>query len=93
MTTDATSGGDTILPHHPRPIEDLRETGLLWLINRTVFHPRGFALALTFEKEGGALLGWELLGDGTECWRMTAEMDDCHFAEVAEFFRTAGAAS
>lgn len=50
-----------------RPFEDLRPTGLLWLINTTVFHPRGYALALHFDDDGQAT-GWSLLGDGTERW-------------------------
>lgn len=51
----------------PRPFAELRETGLLWLINRTVFHPHGFALALHVDSDGNAT-GWELLGDGSEPW-------------------------
>ncbi|MEU3255912.1 hypothetical protein [Streptomyces sp. NPDC006997] len=51
--------------HYPAPVPDYRpwldlsETGLLWLINRAVFHPRGFALALY--QEGDQALGWKLL--------------------------------
>ena len=43
------------------PWEDLGPTGLLWLINTSVFHPRGYALAVTAE-------GFQILGDGTERW-------------------------
>ncbi|MGQ4469313.1 hypothetical protein ACN6K6_000615 [Streptomyces violaceoruber] len=42
-----------------RPFLDLSDSGLLWLINRVVFHPRGVALALY--QEGDAALGWTLL--------------------------------
>jgi len=49
-----------------RPFSELRDTGLLWLVNTAVFHPRGFALALVFD--GGEAVGWELTGDGTEPW-------------------------
>lgn len=52
-----------------RPFADLRSTGLLWLLNRVVFHPRGYALALHFADDG-ACVGWSLLGDGTEPWSM-----------------------
>ena len=58
-----------------RPISDLRDTGLLWLINTTVFHPRGYALALIYENRenpfvpGGKVTGWRLYGDGTEPWQ------------------------
>jgi hypothetical protein len=53
-----------------RPFRDLMEdTGLLWLINRTVFHPRGFALALVFADEDRQQpVGWQLVGDGTQVW-------------------------
>lgn len=41
---------------------DLRDDGVLWMVNRTVFHPRGYALAVD---EEGKL---SLMGDGTEPW-------------------------
>lgn len=54
-----------------RPFADLRPTGLLWLINVTVFHPRGYALALHFEDaEHQVCTGWSLMGDGSESWSM-----------------------
>lgn len=53
---------------------DLRDSGLLWLINRVVFHPRGFALALCMED--GEPAGWRLLGDGAEVWTFNDEEDD-----------------
>jgi hypothetical protein len=49
-----------------RPWNDLRATGLLWLINRVVFHPRGYALGLVVQ--GDRAIGWQLLGDGSEPW-------------------------
>lgn len=68
-----------------RPFDDLGEaTGILWLINRTVFHPRGFALALELDKHGDTV-GWSLLGDGTEVWNMgesLADIEDARFAAV-----------
>lgn len=48
-----------------RPIDELRDSGLLWLINRTVFHPRGLALALVID-DANKIAGWRLTGDGTE---------------------------
>lgn len=56
----------------PRPFSELRDSGLLWLINRTVFHPRGFALALVGY---GGTAGWRLHGDGTEVWRFDGDED------------------
>lgn len=49
---------------------DLREDGVLWLINRVVFHPRGFALGLN--PDGSFCL----LGDGTEVWTMPEKAED-----------------
>lgn len=50
-----------------RPFHELRDEGLLWLINTSVFHPRGYALALHLNDDGEAT-GWTLLGDGSEAW-------------------------
>lgn len=65
----------SIDPNPGRPFADLRDLGLLWLLNRVVFHPRGYAFALHFADggEGGAFrdcTGWSLIGDGTEPWTM-----------------------
>lgn len=50
-----------------RSFDELRETGLLWLINRVVMHPRGYALAIHHDEAGHAS-GWSVIGDGTEPW-------------------------
>lgn len=60
--------------NEPRPFGELRDSGLLWLINRAVFHPRGFALAVTMRD--GQAVGWSLLGDGSEVWRFDGDEDD-----------------
>ena len=57
-----------------RPFGALRDSGLLWLINRVVFHPRGFALGLVMHE--GQPVGWRLLGDGREVWRFDGDEDD-----------------
>lgn len=67
--------------HGGRPFGDLRSTSLLWLVNRVVFHPRGFALSLTADASGD-IVGWDLLGDGTEVWTFTEDRDDHHFANA-----------
>lgn len=56
-----------------RPWEELKTTGLLWLINATVFHPRGYALGLFRDSVTGEFVGWVLLGDGTEPWTFSDE--------------------
>lgn len=66
-----------------RPWIDLQDEGLLWLINRVVFHPRGMALAL--HKHNGEMVGWTMQGDGSEVWTFTTEDDDECFAKVQAF--------
>jgi hypothetical protein len=66
-------------PPKVRPWEELRSTGLLWLINRVVFHPRGWALS--FVRSSGEIAGWRLLGDGREVWRFN-DGEDGSFAAV-----------
>ena len=58
-----------------RPFEDLQETGLLWLVNTTTFHPRGYALALVYGDDG-ALEGWTIVGDGTQAWMFDKDDPD-----------------
>jgi hypothetical protein len=70
-------------PADSRDLNELSATGMLWLINRAVFHPRGFALAL--DVDGGQVLGWQLLGDGSETWHFSADRDDVNFALVEAF--------
>jgi hypothetical protein len=63
-----------------RDFRELSESGLLWLINAVVFHPRGFALALSMDTLTGQVTGWDILGDGTEPWQYA---DDMHARFVA----------
>ncbi|MGX1513979.1 hypothetical protein [Streptomyces collinus] len=74
------------MPDTPaRRFSELRSTGLLWLINRVVFHPRGLALALHCD-EGGQAYGWSLLPsrDGGP-WTYPDDLDTAqyHRAEAA----------
>lgn len=72
-----------------RPFADLRETGLLWLLNRVVFHPRGYAFALHFNDDHECT-GWSLMGDGTEPWSMADRPPDTRPADYRtedELFR------
>lgn len=57
--------------------EAMRDHGVLWAINRVLFHPRGFALAFVYDDDGG-LIGWAIQGDGTETWAFSdgEEEDD-----------------
>lgn len=78
--------GEAPTPNTGRPFADLGTTGLLWLINRTTFHPRGFALGIEFNENGQAI-GWRLFGDGSEQWTFGADVDeDAKFAAVERLF-------
>lgn len=57
-----------------RSWNEFRKSGLLWLINRVLFHPRGRAINLVFN-EGGESLGWSLHGDGKKPWSFPVEED------------------
>lgn len=65
-------------PETLRSWGDLRSSGLLWLINRVVFHPRGWALALVHRDD--EIVGWKLLGDGREPWRFDGGTEGDMFA-------------
>jgi len=66
-----------------RPISELRDSGLLWLVNASVFHPRGLAMALHVDSQG-EVTGWSLLGDGNEPWRFDdADADERFLAATA----------
>lgn len=64
----------------PRAV-NLHEDGLLWLINRCVFHPRGFALAHIRDTDE-----WSLLGDGTDVWAFPYDSEDESFAAATACF-------
>ncbi len=68
----------------PLPFSDLSATGILWLINLLVFHPRGLALAIVHDQDGAAI-GWKLLGDGS-VWNYEGN-EDAKFDAVQAFLR------
>jgi hypothetical protein len=58
----------------PRPLAELHGSGLLWLINRAVLHPRGLALALHVNEHGP--YGWSLLRSTEgEPWQFDPDTD------------------
>lgn len=74
-----------------RPFSDFRDSGLLWLVNRVVFHPRGYALALHFQGSPptlGECTGWSLMGDGTEPWSMDRSSEEMGAIEDRLFLLT-----
>jgi hypothetical protein len=71
------------------PLSEMRSTGVLWLINKVVFHPRGFALGLDVD-DAGNVTGWTMIGDGSEPWAFGdlpdgTPIDDREFAKVEAF--------
>lgn len=66
----------------PRPFADLRDSGLLWLINAAAFHPRGYALAIHYDENGDAI-GWSILGDGTDPYTVPDETATQRFHDAA----------
>jgi len=71
----------------PRPFAELSDSGVLWAINRALFHPRGYALAIRHDADGNAA-GWLILGDGTEPWVYEPSVDeDQHFADFEAMLR------
>jgi hypothetical protein len=72
-----------------QPLSELRGSGLLWLINRVVFHPRGLALAL-FQEEGGEITGWQLLAAGEgEPFSFTNRDDETGYRRAEATLRAA----
>lgn len=67
------------------PMQALRDTGLLWLINATVFHPRGFAMGISSDGR------WGIHGDGTEPWQFAPGVVTSDGRTIDDCFRAAEA--
>jgi hypothetical protein len=65
-----------------RSLEEMSGT-ILWMINRLVFHPLGYALTLY----DAPATGWAILGTGTEPWAFEEETDQEGFDEWHDFLR------
>lgn len=81
-------------PEGMLPIERLSDTGLLWLINSSVFWPRGYSLGLVCKRdpddrsaEATDVVGFQILGDGTVAWLPSSEAKATERLQaVTEFF-------
>lgn len=62
-------------PPWERDFAALCTSGLLWAINRTLLHPRGFALCIHRDGDGNAV-GWSLAGDGREPWKYLQDAEE-----------------
>jgi hypothetical protein len=74
-----------------RSFEEFREHGLLWLVNRVVFHPRGYALAFVMSDAVGMeeeVVGWKMIGDGTEPWAYEHNTEDDLFIAAEKLFES-----
>lgn len=72
-------------------LHDFGDAGLLWLINETVFWPRGFCLNLGIDTATGEHVWW-LEGDGTEPWQVSsAESAQNRFEQSKRFFESTAA--
>lgn len=49
-------------------LEKFVDDGLLWMVNTSVLHPRGYALGVIRDKETKEPFELVLLGDGSEPW-------------------------
>ena len=65
------------------PFSELRRRGVLWAINRYLFHPRGYALALEYSEgsdpERDEPSGWSIVAASpghTEPFRYAASVDE-----------------
>lgn len=74
---------DTRKQSETLPFEALLDTGIMWLINTTVFHPRGMALALDFDSDGNPQ-GWHLYVD-EEAWVFPADIANERFRAFNKF--------
>lgn len=70
-----------------RPLHELMESGMLWLINRSTFHPRGFSLALE-TNDIGEVIGWKILGNGKELWTYQQHNDEEKFFKAEETLKS-----
>ena len=67
--------------------KEFQESGILWALNRYVFHPRGFGLAFTVDDKTEEVDGWFLIGDGTEVWSFDSETDDSGFERFSNLLK------
>lgn len=51
--------------------QDIIDNGILWMINKSIFHPQGYALALSTDTGN-----FELFGNGDEPWSFAGVAED-----------------
>lgn len=65
-------------------MKTLEDEGLLWLVNKVVFNPRGYELQFVYDVTSGDVMGWRLVGNGED----EIDTDDDHhgFEQCMSFF-------
>lgn len=79
---DARRQYDVVLtPEQREGIREFRDSGMLWLVNTAVMHPRGYAIAVTVAEDGTPLV-LSVVGDGTEPWCFDSDSVESFHAHV-----------
>lgn len=74
-----------------RDLSELRDSGVLWLINRAALHPHGVALALQVD-DSGTVDGWDLVpSDPGEPWSFDAATDVDGYRKAQQTLKAARA--
>lgn len=66
-----------------KTFNEFQAEGLLWALNRYIFHPRGLAIQFTYIED--EVVGWGVLGDGKEVWAFDDPTDDSGFERFNKF--------
>jgi hypothetical protein len=75
--------------HDVRSFDDLRDTGLLWAINRYIFHPRGLAMAVCLEHdEDSKVFAWRMMSLLGETFNYDEEADQSGFRKFTQFLQS-----
>lgn len=69
--------------------KEFQEKGLLWAINRYIFHPRGLAMMMIFDDETNETT-WSLLTTNTPPFSFDDETDDSGYEIFTAFLKEQG---
>ena len=79
---------DVEVGYRGRPFYDMRATGVLWAINRVLFHPRGYALVFVVEPGTEDVIGWTISGHGSEVIAFAEGDEDVEYAAFEALLRS-----
>ena len=80
-------------PESGRPFSEMKTRGVLWLLNRVAFHPRGFALCFHYPDgvareriESGEIppTGWSIIGNGKEVFTFGLDPEEDDLFDAVE---------